>query len=30
MRAGVKNNDRSTATYSARGRLAAAHYWDGE
>jgi uncharacterized cupin superfamily protein len=30
MRAGVKNNDRTTATYSARGRLAVAHYWDGE
>lgn len=30
MRAGVKNNDRSTATYSARGRLSVADYWDGE
>ena len=30
MRAGVKNNDRATATYSARGRLAVADYWDGE
>ena len=30
MRAGVKNNDRATATYAARGRLAAADYWDGE
>ena len=30
MRAGVKNNDRATATYSARGRLQLADYWDGE
>ncbi|HEY2008683.1 MAG TPA: cupin domain-containing protein [Rhizomicrobium sp.] len=30
MRAGVKNNDRATATFSARGRLVAADYWEGE
>jgi uncharacterized cupin superfamily protein len=30
MRAGVKNNDRSTATYLGRGWLKTADYWDGE
>jgi uncharacterized cupin superfamily protein len=30
IRAGIKNNDRSTATYRGLGRLEAADYWDGE
>jgi uncharacterized cupin superfamily protein len=30
MWAGAKSNNRATATYSGRGRLAAADYWDGE
>jgi uncharacterized cupin superfamily protein len=28
--AGIKNNDRGTATYRAMGRLETANYWDGE
>ena len=30
MWGGARNNDRATATYMARGRLAVADYWDGE
>ena len=30
IRAGIRNRDIKSATFSARGRLAAADYWDGE